>query len=281
MTRLTNKVALITGASRGIGRGIALALGDAGATVYVTGRSVSGEATTENLPGTVEETAEMVTARGGNGIAVRCDHTNNADIAALFERVDSEHGKLDLLVNSAWGGYEHHEGERFTAPFWEQPLRHWDGMFTAGVRATLETTRLAMPTILTQNSGLIINITAWLEDTYLKNLFYDSAKAAINRMTFGMAQELKSHNITVVALSPGFVRTERVAAAFEAIGNKDYVHFTESPEYTGRAIVALAADPEISSKSGSLLYVGDLAEAYDFTDIDGRRIPRFTIPAEG
>jgi NAD(P)-dependent dehydrogenase (short-subunit alcohol dehydrogenase family) len=272
---------VVTGASRGIGRGIALALGDAGATVYVTGRSIKGEATTENLPGTIDETAEMVTARGGKGIPVRCDHTNNSDIAALFERVESEQEKLDLLVNSAWGGYEHHEGERFTAPFWEQPLRHWDGMFTAGVRATLETTRLAMPTMLTQNGGLIINITAWLEGKYLQNLFYDTAKAAINRMTSGMARELKTHNITVIALSPGFARTERVVSAFEAANNKDYVHFTESPEYTGRAVVALLTDEEVKNKSGSLLYVGDLAEAYQFTDIDGRRIPRFTIPAEG
>ncbi len=280
MTILKDKIAVVTGASRGIGRGIALALGDAGATVYVTGRSIKGEATTENLPGTIEETAEMVTARGGTGIPVRCDHTNNAEIASLFERIDREQGKLDVLVNSAWGGYAYHEMQSFTVPFWEQPLRHWDGMFTAGVRATLETTRLAMPTLLTQTSGLIINITAWLEETYLKNLFYDTAKAAINRMTFGMAQELKAHNITVVALSPGFVRTERVAAAFEAIGNKAYVHFTESPEYTGRAVVALAADPEVTSKSGALLYVGDLAAVYHFTDIDGRYIPRFTIPKE-
>src|SRR6266850_5938696 len=158
---IAGKVAVVTGASRGAGRGIALALGEVGATVYVTGRSVRGKATTENLPGTIEETAETVTARGGTGIAVRCDHTVDSDVEALFARVQREQGRIDLLVNNAWGGYEHHDYRKFSAPFHEQPLRHWDGMFTAGVRAALVASRFGALLMLPQRHGLIVSITVW------------------------------------------------------------------------------------------------------------------------
>jgi NAD(P)-dependent dehydrogenase (short-subunit alcohol dehydrogenase family) len=277
---LNNKVAVVTGASRGAGRGIALALGEAGATVYVTGRSVRGKATTENLPGTIEETAETVTARGGKGIAVRCDHTEDSEVEELFERVQHEQGRIDLLVNNAWGGYEQHDYRKFGAPFHEQPLRHWNGMFTAGVRAAMVASRLAIPLMLPQRQGLIANITAWDRDKFLVNVFYDVAKNAINRMTYGLARELKPHHIAAVAVAPGFMRTERVAGAFEAAGNKDYLNFTESPEYAGRAVVALASDKNVLEKSGKVLAVGDLAEEYGFTDIDGRRIAAFRMPDE-
>ena len=275
---LQGKVAVVTGASRGAGRGIALALAEAGATVYVTGRSVRGEATTENLPGTIDETAETVTARGSTGIAVRCDHTVDSDVELLFVRVQREQGRLDLLVNNAWGGYEQHDYRKFTAPYYEQPLRHWDGMFTAGVRAALIASRFAASLMLPQRHGLIVNITAWDRDKYLVNVFYDVAKGAINRMIYGIARDLRPHNIAAVALAPGFIRTERVAAAFEAAGNKDYLNFTESPQYVGRAVVALASDQKVLEKSGKVLAVGDLAEEYGFTDVDGRRIPAFRIP---
>ena len=276
--KLQGKIAVVTGASRGAGRGISLALGEAGATVYVTGRSVRGEATTENLPGTIEETAEAVTARGGTGIAVRCDHRVDSDVEALFTRVEREQKQIDLLVNNAWGGYEQHDFRKFSAPFHEQPLRHWDGMFTAGVRAALVASNFAVPLMLRQKRGLIVNITAWDRDKYLVNLFYDVAKSAINRMTYGMARELTPHNIAVIALAPGFIRTERVAGAFEAAGNRDYLNFTESPEYAGRAVVGLASDPNVLEKSGKVVAVGDVAEEYGFTDIDGRRIPAFRMP---
>lgn len=275
---LKGRIAVVTGASRGAGRGIALALGEAGATVYVTGRSVRGGETTENLPGTIEDTAETVTARGGTGIAVRCDHTVDSDVEGLFARVLREQGRIDLLVNNAWGGYEQHDYRKFAAPFHEQPLRHWDGMFSAGVRAALVASRLAASLMLQQKHGLVVNITAWDRDKYLVNLFYDVAKSAINRMTYGMARELRPHNIAAVALAPGFIRTERVAAAFEAAGNRDYLNFTESPEYVGRAVAALASDQNVLEKSGKVLAVGDLAEEYGFTDIDGRRIPAFRMP---
>jgi NAD(P)-dependent dehydrogenase (short-subunit alcohol dehydrogenase family) len=197
---LSGKVAVVTGASRGLGKGIALALGDAGATVYVTGRSDAG-GTTEDLPGTVGATADAVTQRGGQGKAVRCDHTNDADVEALFARVTQEQSRLDLLVNNVWGGYESLDWSRLGAPFWEQPLRQWSGMFESGVKAHLVASQLAVPLLLSSGRGLIIHTTAWDRDNYLGNLFYDLAKAAVNRMAFGMARELQSHKVAVVALA--------------------------------------------------------------------------------
>jgi NAD(P)-dependent dehydrogenase (short-subunit alcohol dehydrogenase family) len=257
--------------------GAAVVLGEAGATVYVTGRSVAGDATTGGVPGTIDETAEAVTARGGKGIAVRCDHTVDADVDALFNRVQREQGRLDLLVNCAWGGYEQY-GDRFQAKFWEQPVHRWDSMFTSGVRPAIVAGQHAAQMMIPQKQGLIVNITAWDRDIYLGNIFYDLAKNAANRMAFGMAKELKDHNVAAVALAPGFIRTERVVAAFEAAGMKNYENFTESPEYAGRAIAALAADPDVMRKSGQTLTAGDLAMEYGFTDVDGRRIPALRMP---
>jgi NAD(P)-dependent dehydrogenase (short-subunit alcohol dehydrogenase family) len=183
---------------------------------------------------------------------------------------------LDLLVNNAWGGYEHYDGAAFVAPFWEQPLERWDGMFTAGVRAHLLASRFAAPLMLPQRSGLIVNTVAWAFDKYLGNLFYDVAKAAIIRMAFGMAEELRPHGIAAVAITPGFMRTERVMA--EHARSPFDLSVTESPEYLGRAVAALAADPEVLTKSGRLLTGGDLAREYGFTDVDGRQPEAFKIP---
>jgi NAD(P)-dependent dehydrogenase (short-subunit alcohol dehydrogenase family) len=274
MSSLRGKVVVVAGASRGVGKGVALALGEAGATVYVTARSDEG-GTTEGLPGTVRETADAVTQRGGQGVAVRCDHTADAEVEALFARVSQEQGRLDLLVNNVWGGYEQHDWSRFVAPFWEQPLRHWSGMFESGVRAHLAAARLAVPLMLPNRRGLIVLTTAWDRDRYLGNLFYDVAKAAVNRMAFGMARELQPHQVAVVALAPGFVGTERVLAAFAAAGRAP--GDLESPEYTGRAVVALAADANVMARSGRVLTVGQLAAEYGFTDIDGRQRPPFQI----
>src|SRR5262245_14103132 len=252
MSSLRGRVAVVTGASRGVGKGIALALGEASAIVYVTGRSDAG-GTTEDLPGTIRDTADAVTQRGGQGIAVRCDHTTDTDVEALFARISREQGRLDILVNNVWGGYEQLEWSRFAAPFWEQPLRHWAGMFEAGVRAHLAATRSAVPLMLPNRRGLIVHTTAWDRDKYLGNLYYDLAKAAVNRMAFGMARELRPHNITVVALAPGFVGTERVRGAFAAAGREP--RNLESPEYIGRAVVALSGDANVLARSGQVLTV--------------------------
>jgi NAD(P)-dependent dehydrogenase (short-subunit alcohol dehydrogenase family) len=217
LARLKGKIAVVTGASRGGGRGIACVLGEAGATVYLTGRSIKDRPTIDNMPGTINETAEAVTARGGLGIAVRCDHTVDEEVEALFARVQQEQGRLDILVNNIWGGYEHYDGNSwsedgttFSAPFWQQSLGRWEGMFTAGVRAHLVASRLAVPLMLPQKQGLIVNTTAWDRDKYLGNLFYDVAKNAVNRMVYGMARDLRAYNINAIAIAPGFMRTERV-----------------------------------------------------------------------
>jgi NAD(P)-dependent dehydrogenase (short-subunit alcohol dehydrogenase family) len=285
MSRVNNIVALVTGASRGAGRGIALELGAGGATVYVTGRSVGGGPTTDNVPGTIDETAQEVTNRGGRGIAVRCDHSVDADVEALFNRIRYDHERLDLLVNNVWGGYENSDCRPLPlVPFWEQSLHQWDGMFTAGVRAHLTASRLAVPLMLPQRRGLIVSTTANLAALpYLRNLFYDLAKNAITRLTWAMAQELREHGIAALAVAPGFMRTERVVEAFRRAGAADALNGPggpkETPTYVGRAIVALASDPRVIDKSGQLVEVGTLAREYDFTDADGSQPLPFRIPA--
>jgi NAD(P)-dependent dehydrogenase (short-subunit alcohol dehydrogenase family) len=272
---LKGRVAIVTGASRGAGRGIALVLGEQGATVYVTGRSVRGALTREDLPGTtIEDTAEQVTGRGGVGIPARCDHTADEQVKALFERVQREQGQLDLLINNVWGGYENFESADFDAPFWEQPLWRWDKMFTAGVRAHYASSRLAAPLMMARRQGLIVSTTFWDRDKMLSSLPYDLAKAAINRMACAMALELRPYDVAAVALSPGWMRTEAVMAhghTPEELGR------TESVEYIGRAVVALATDPNVIEQSGKTLTVGDLARVYGFSDIDGSQPPAFRV----
>jgi NAD(P)-dependent dehydrogenase (short-subunit alcohol dehydrogenase family) len=283
MSDLKGKVAVVTGASRNAGRGIALVLGEAGATVYVTGRSVQGsEPTTPTASGNIDQTAEMVSSRGGVGIPVRCDHTVDEQVDKLFRRVKEEQGRLDILVNNVWGGYENMEG--FDAPFWEQPQWRWEKMFGAGVRAHYTASCLAVPLMLPKRQGLIINTTFWDRGKYFKPLLYDLAKAAINRMAYGMALELREHDIAVVALSPGWLRTEHILREYKTddldAHKIDDLVTTESTQYIGRAVVALATDPDVLEKSGRVLTVGDLAREYGFADVDGRQVPPFRIPEE-
>ena len=276
MVDLSGRVALVTGASRGAGAAVAAVLGEAGATVYVTGRSTSDGARTEGLPGTVQDSAAEVDARGGHGIPVACDHTDEAQVAALMRRIGSEHGRVDIVVNNAWGGYEEHDGAAFTAPFWEQPVRRrWESMFGAGVWPAMLTSHHAAP--LVPAGGLIVCTVAWAFGAYLGNAFYDAAKACLVRFAFGMACDLRERGVTAVAVAPGFMRTERVMAA-HARQSFD-LGPTESPEYLGRAIAHLAADPQRMERSGELLTAGDLARVYGFTDVDGSRPEPFRLPA--
>jgi NAD(P)-dependent dehydrogenase (short-subunit alcohol dehydrogenase family) len=277
-------VALVTGASRGAGRGIALELGAIGATVYVTGRSVDGGPLTDNVPGTIDQSARDVTSRGGCGVAVRCDHADDADVAALFDRIRGDHGRLDLVVNNVWGGYEHPACRPLAlAPFWEQSLHQWDGMFTAGVRAHLTASRLAVPLMLPQGGGLIVCTTANVEALpYMPNLLYDLAKHATARLVRAMAHELRPHGITAVALAPGFMRTERVVEAFSRAGATAALDGpggpSETTAYLGRAVVALATDPGVIAKTGQVLEAGVLAREYGFTDVNGTQPPPFRVP---
>ncbi len=258
-------------------RAIAAVLGEAGATVYVSGRTIRGLTTAvDNLPGTIQDTADEVTARGGHGIDIRCDHTIDTDVQALISRIDYQSGRLDLLVNNVWAGYEGLPTGLPQVPFWEQPRKLWDTMFTAGVRAQLVTTQLAMPLILRQPGGLIVSTVAWAYDEYLRNIFYDVSKAAIVRMIHDMAIELRPRGVAAVAVAPGFMRTERVLAAHAA--HPFDLSITESPEYLGRAVRALAEDPDVMRHTGKAVTVGDLAREYGFTDIDGRQPAAFRMP---
>src|SRR4051794_9720550 len=273
---LKNKVALVTGASRGAGRAIAAVLGEAGATVYVTGRTARGAVAVDGLPGTVDDAADEVTTRGGQGIPVHCDHTVDHDVEALFERIRAEYGRLDLLVNNVWGGYERQAFGIPMTPFWEQPRSQWESMFVAGMRAQLVTSQLAAPLMITQPGGLIISTVAWAYDEYLRNIYYDLSKAAVIRMTRGMAHDLRPHGAAAIAVAPGFMRTERILAAHAA--HPFDLSIIESPEYLGRAVRALAEDANVMEKSGQLFTVGDLAREYNFTDIDGRQPSAFRFP---
>lgn len=273
MTDLRGKIALVTGASRGVGRGIAHELGAAGATVYVTGRSVSGAAATEDLGGDVNGTAALVTQAGGIGVAVRCDHTVDAEVEALFERIRNEHGRLDILVNNVWGGYEQYDDDEFSTPFWEQPMWRWSLMFDAGARAHYVASCLAVPLMIPQGSGLIVNISAGDNGKYRGWVMYDVAKEAVDRLAFALAQELQPHGITALALYPGLTRTERVVRH----STPEELASSESPRYTGRAIVALATDPEAMQRSGGTFKTGELAREYGFADVDGTQPPPFTF----
>lgn len=267
--RLSGKVAIVTGSSRGVGKGIALSLGEAGAIVYVTGRSVRGKATTQGLPGTIQETAELVSERGGRGVPLRCDHSRDADIRRLMSVVHRKEGRLDILVNNAFGG---EEGRRQIVtydgyPFWKHDFDEWwYRMFTAYLRSTLATTYHALPLMLKRRGGLVVNTLWWNRDRYLCDMFFDVASAGIGRMVYGLALELRTKGIAAVAVSPGWTRTERMTDVPKA----ELQQKAQSPEYIGRAIVHLALDPAVSTKSGRILEVGELAREYGFRDVDGR-----------
>ena len=266
--RLEGRVALVTGATRGIGKGVALVLGEAGATVYVSGRT------------TVGETAAGVTARGGHGIPARTDHGHDSQVEALFERIERESGRLDLVVGNAWGGYADHDVRTFTAPLWQQPLSRWQTMLASGLRHQLTTARLASARMVEQGSGLIVFTGAWDDpDEYLGNLYYDVSKAAVSRLVAGLAHELRDAGVAVVGIVPGFTRTEAVVDAFASEGMEP-PEIAHSPEYVGRAVVCVAADPDAGSLSGTSVQTATLGERYGFADVDGRSFSPFRLGDE-
>jgi dehydrogenase/reductase SDR family member 1 len=267
MLPLKEKVALVTGASRGLGKGIAQALGEAGATVYVTGRTENGANATVPLPGTIHETAEIVSQAGGHGIAVRCDHSQDDQIQALFERIKTESGRLDILVNNVWSGYQDMQRGQggFETAFWKMPPAFWDAMFTVGVRGHYVASVYAAQMMVERQSGLIANISYSAGARYVSNVAYGASKAAVDKMAQDMAHELRRYGVAVVSLWPGHVRTEMVLARR---GGKP-LPYAESPRFVGCSIVALAQDPQVMAKSGQILRTRPLAHEYGFTDIDG------------
>ena len=270
MPSLAGKVALVTGASRGVGRGVALGLGEAGATVYLTGRTVEEGQAAVALPGTIYETAEEVTRLGGQGIPIRCDHRHDEEVESVFGRIRSEHNRLDILVNNVWGGYEHfNDGTEFWKEkgFWTVPISRWDKSFQAGIRAHYVASVLAAPIMIAQGSGLIVNISFFAAQKDNMGVAYGVAKATSDRMAATMAYELREHGVAAVSLYPGLVRTEAImkAAQYFDLSN------SESPQFIGRAVAALSSDPNIMQKSGQVLVAAALALEYEFTDIDGKQ----------
>lgn len=275
MKSLTGKVALVTGASRGIGKGIALALGEAGATVYITGRTVK-EGAVFDLPGTIHQTVHEVEQVGGTCIAIRCDHTDDEQVRAVFEQIGNEEGRLDILVNNVWGGYEHfYDGTEFWLEkgFWGAPLSRWDKMFQAGVRAHYVCSALAAPMMIAQQSGLIVNLSFFAAQRDDQGVCYGVSKAADDRMVACMAHDLRDYHVAAVSLYPGLVRTESVMRAAEHFDLSN----SESPQFIGRAVAALAADPQIMHKSGHILVAATVAQEYGFTDIDGKQPRALTV----
>ena len=263
MAELDGKVAIVTGATRGIGRGCAIELGARGATVYCTGRSSS----TDDPPkaGSVEAIAAEVTAEGGRGIAVVCDHRDDDAVEALFARVRQEQGRLDVLVNNAFIIPDELVSGR---PFWEVPLSNWDDMFDVGTRSAYAASRLAAPMMIERGAGLIANISSSGAREYAWHVAYGVGKAALDRLTADMAFELKPHGVAVVSLWPGLVLTERNEGNRDRMPGLDFEH-AESLRFTGRAVAALACDSEILGRTGTALISRELADEYGFTDVDG------------
>jgi dehydrogenase/reductase SDR family protein 1 len=256
---LNGRVAVVTGATKGVGRGVARGLAEAGARVFITGRSGPEYARLD----------ERTTA-------IRCDHRDDSQVEAAFDRILGEANAVDILVNSVWGGYDGMiENGEFTwgKPFWEQPLWRWDAMFSAGVRAHYRASQRAAPSMIAQRRGLIVNISHWAAQKRIGNVAYGVSKAATDKMTADMADELKPHGVTVVSLYPGMVRTEKVMAAAQWLDLSN----SESPEFIGRTVAALATDPDAIRHTGQVLVAAALARDYGFTDVDGATPRPLTI----
>jgi NAD(P)-dependent dehydrogenase (short-subunit alcohol dehydrogenase family) len=275
---LEGKVALVAGATRGAGRGIAVALGAAGATVYVTGRTTRERRSEMNRPETIDETAELVTAAGGRGIAVQVDHLVREQVRALVERIDREQGRLDVLVNDVWGG-EH----LFSWPdaLWEHSLDDGFRLLRLAIDTHIITSHYALPLLIRSPGGLVVEVTDGTAEynatNYRVSFFYDLAKTAVIRMAFAQAQELAEHNATAVALTPGWLRSEMMLDHYgvseenwrDALANVPHFAISETPTFVGRAVASLAADSDVRRWNGASLSSGQLARVYGFTDLDG------------
>jgi NAD(P)-dependent dehydrogenase (short-subunit alcohol dehydrogenase family) len=278
MKPLQDKVAVVAGATRGAGRDIACMLGEAGATVYCSGRSVRSKPALGNYgirPETIEETAEMVAAHGGVGIPVQVDHNREDQVEALFRRVRDEQGRLDVLVNNFWGGLQVTE---FGKPFWELSLDKGRQMMEH-LHSHLLTSQRAVPLLLERGRGLLVEIIDGDNFGYRGHLFYDLVLTSVIRYTYTLARDLGKHGITTLALTPGYMRTEAMLDGFgvteanwrEGAGKDPNFQFSETPFYVGRAVAALAADLQVGRKSGRVFSSWGLAQEYGFTDVDGRQ----------
>ncbi len=276
---LEGKVALVAGATRGAGRGIAVALGEAGATVYCTGRSTRSRRSEYDRPETIEETADLVSAAGGAGIAVAVDHLEADAVRALVERIDAEQGRLDVLVNDVWGGERLFEWD---TPVWEHDLDNGLKMLRLAIDTHLITSHFALPLLIRRPGGLVVEMTDGTREynaaNYRNSAFYDLVKSAVLRLAFAQGHELAPHGGTAVALTPGWLRSEMM---LEAMGvgeanwregaNPHFAAISESPLFVGRAVAALAADPDVHRRNGGSFSSGELAREYGFTDVDGSR----------
>jgi len=266
MVNLSGQVAVVTGASRGVGKGIALGLGEAGATVYVTGRTVHEG--TAPLPGTIGATADEVTRLGGRGIAVRCDHARDEEVVALVARVREEQGRIDILVNNV---FTVPGTPIFSGRFWEHPVGLWDELMHVGCRGHYVASHSVAPVMVAQGRGLIVNVSSFGGGGYIFNVAYGVGKAAVDRMAKDMAVELGPCGVTCVSIWPGVVRTELLVEASKRGDVPFAIVNGESPQFSGRAVAAFAADPKRHERTGRVLVVADLAREYGFTDIDGRQ----------
>jgi NAD(P)-dependent dehydrogenase (short-subunit alcohol dehydrogenase family) len=276
---LEGKVALVTGATRGAGRGTAVALGEAGATVYCTGRTTREQRSEYDRPETIEETAELVDAAGGRGIGLAVDHLDRDRVRALVERIDAEQGRLDVLVNDIWGGENLAE---WNTPIWEHDLDGGLRMLRLAIDTHLITSHFALPLLIRRPGGLVVEMTDGTAEynarTYRLSTFYDLAKASVLRLAFAQGHELAPHGCTAVALTPGWLRSEMMLEHYgvtednwreATVGSPHFVAISESPRFVGRAVAALAADPDLHRRNGGSFSSGGLAREYGFTDVDG------------
>jgi NAD(P)-dependent dehydrogenase (short-subunit alcohol dehydrogenase family) len=276
---MSGKVALVTGATRGAGRGTAVSLGEAGATVYCTGRTTRTKRSEYDRPETIEETAELVDAAGGQGIAVEVDHLQPAQVEALVQRIEAEQGRLDVLVNDIWGG---EKLAQWNTPVWQHDLDGGLRMLRLAIDTHLITSHFALALLIRRTGGLVVEMTdgtlEYNAANYRLSTFYDLAKTAVIRLAFAQGKELAPHGCTAVALTPGWIRSEMMLDNYRvteanwrdgAATNPHFAAISESPRFVGRAVAALAADPDLQRRNGGSFSSGGLAREYGFTDLDG------------